>query len=285
MPLDVRRLLTSETWIDASEEPRLAHALICLWAESWHQVPAASLPDNDRVLARFTMCDKETWRALRQKALKGWIKCSDGLLYHPVVAEKALEAWNGKKRQKERTRAATEARQRQRTAQQDAANGERDGDTDDVRNGERDVDRHDDRNGVQGRGIGIGRERGAASPLPPAEEQPQKATKPRRERKNGTRQNNLATLESFEPTGEQLAGLRLTYPRVAHKLDVLVKDFKTRDHYRRGFERGKYSDPERTFENFVSMKEGDAADKGVPLPPPPKPPRALPASGDPYSEQ
>ena len=46
MPLDVRRLLTSETWIEAADDPKLGHALVCLWCESWHQVPAGSLPDN-----------------------------------------------------------------------------------------------------------------------------------------------------------------------------------------------------------------------------------------------
>jgi uncharacterized protein YdaU (DUF1376 family) len=126
MPLDTRRLLKSETWIDAAEEPRLGHALICLWCESWHQKPAASLPDNDRVLARFAMCSREEWQAIKPKALKGWVKCSDGLLYHPVVAEKALTAWEGKRRQHEKTRAATEARQRQRQEAQQQQQPQRD---------------------------------------------------------------------------------------------------------------------------------------------------------------
>jgi hypothetical protein len=93
MPLDVHRLLKSRTWIEAADNPRVGHALVCLWAESWHQIPASSLPDSDRVLARFAMCDAETWARIRDEVLRGWIKCADGLLYHPVVAEKALEAW------------------------------------------------------------------------------------------------------------------------------------------------------------------------------------------------
>ena len=70
MPLDVRRLLTSDTWLEAADDPKLGHVLICLWAEAWHQVPAASLPDNDRVLARFAMCDGPEWHRLREQALK-----------------------------------------------------------------------------------------------------------------------------------------------------------------------------------------------------------------------
>src|SRR5262245_52020470 len=96
MPLDVHRLLTSETWIEAASEPRLSHALLSLWCASWHQVPAASLPDNDRVLSHLAMCDRQTWESLKAKALRGWVKCSDGLFYHPVVAEKAREAWEMK---------------------------------------------------------------------------------------------------------------------------------------------------------------------------------------------
>jgi hypothetical protein len=102
MPLDVRRLLTSETWIEAADDPKLGHALICLWCESWHQIPAGSLPDNDRVLARFAMCDREDWARIRERALEDWVRCSDGRLYHPVVAEKARDAWLEKVAYRER---------------------------------------------------------------------------------------------------------------------------------------------------------------------------------------
>src|SRR5829696_6297333 len=93
MPLDVRRLLTSATWIEAADDPKLGHALVCLWCESWQQVPAGSLPDNPRVLARLAMCTAEEWQRIADQALAGWQRCSDGRLYHPVVAEKVLEAW------------------------------------------------------------------------------------------------------------------------------------------------------------------------------------------------
>jgi Protein of unknown function (DUF1376) len=92
MKLDVRRLLTSDTWQEAADDPKLGHALICLWCESWHQVPAGSLPDKDRVLARLAMCSPDEWERIRDRAMEDWVPCSDGRLYHPVVAEKALEA-------------------------------------------------------------------------------------------------------------------------------------------------------------------------------------------------
>jgi uncharacterized protein DUF1376 len=163
MPLDVRRLLKSETWIDAAYEHKLGHALMCLWAESWHQIPAASLPDNDRVLARFAMCSSEEWAGLKAKALKGWIKCSDGLLYHPVVAEKALVSWEGKRNQRGRTKAATAARQQQRIEAQQAKGFERDE--------QRDVDVTDNVTFTKGEGEGErkGEKEEKMAPSAPAE--------------------------------------------------------------------------------------------------------------------
>jgi hypothetical protein len=38
------------------------------------------------------------WKKVRAKGgLRGWIRCSDGRLYHPVVVEKAIEAWAKRK--------------------------------------------------------------------------------------------------------------------------------------------------------------------------------------------
>lgn len=94
MPLVVHRLLASETWIEAARDPRLGHALMSMWAAAWHQVPAGSLPAADNTLQRFSMCptDKE-WRRVRERVLRDWLPCSDGRLYHPVVAELAIECW------------------------------------------------------------------------------------------------------------------------------------------------------------------------------------------------
>jgi hypothetical protein len=103
IPLEFRRLFTSETWLLGKPEEKLA--ALALWCESWHQVPAASLPDNDRVLAHLSQAGTR-WPKMRDHALRGWVRCSDGRLYHPVVAEKAIEAWKGKLEQRARTHAA-----------------------------------------------------------------------------------------------------------------------------------------------------------------------------------
>ncbi len=111
IPLEFRRLFTSETWLLAKEQEKIA--ALSLWCESWHQVPAASLPDNDRILAHLSQAGAR-WLRLKEHALRGWVKCTDGRLYHPVVAEKALEAWAKKLEQRQRTHAARVAALRKR---------------------------------------------------------------------------------------------------------------------------------------------------------------------------
>ena len=89
MWIDTDRLLRSDTWVLGTGDQKAA--AMTLWLESWHQVPAASLPSNDRMLAKLSQADR--WPKVKEHALRGWVLCSDGRRYHPVVAEKALEAW------------------------------------------------------------------------------------------------------------------------------------------------------------------------------------------------
>src|SRR3990167_1381965 len=111
MPLDVVRLRDSD--VAALPDGDAFRAAVMSWCVSWHQQPAASLPDDDGILARLLGYGRDVagWKAARGGgALHGWIKCSDGRLYHPVVAEKAIEAWILKRKQRARTAAATAAR-------------------------------------------------------------------------------------------------------------------------------------------------------------------------------
>lgn len=91
MPLDCARLLESDTYaLTTGEEFKAA---LTLWCRSWSQIPAASIPNADRILAKWAGVSLNEWRMVREQALRGWISCSDGRLYHPIVAEKALTAW------------------------------------------------------------------------------------------------------------------------------------------------------------------------------------------------
>jgi hypothetical protein len=99
MPMDVVRILDSDLFaLSTGEEFKAA---LALWCKAWLQVPAASLPDDDRVLAHLSGAGTR-WKKLKPMALRGWVKCSDGRYYHPVVAEKANEAWKHRLAQRER---------------------------------------------------------------------------------------------------------------------------------------------------------------------------------------
>lgn len=96
MPLHVARLRDSDL---ASEvDPEACWYAVLLWAASWHQIPAGSLPDNEAVLTKLIGLgrDVKTFRRHRAGALRGFVLCSDGRLYHPVVAEQANAAWSEK---------------------------------------------------------------------------------------------------------------------------------------------------------------------------------------------
>lgn len=93
MELDVRLLRDSK--FAAEVDPEAFRAGVLLWCASWHQVPAGSLPNNDvelSSLAGFGRVVKE-WKKFRDEALSSFVLCSDGRLYHPTIAEKALSAW------------------------------------------------------------------------------------------------------------------------------------------------------------------------------------------------
>lgn len=117
MPLDVARLRDSAIVDSISGEE--FRAAILLWCASWHQVPAGSLPDDPRQLSKFAGYGRvvSEWEKVAEGALYGWVKCSDGRWYHPVIAEKAIEAWEKKAEfsersasRAERAKAAAEAR-------------------------------------------------------------------------------------------------------------------------------------------------------------------------------
>ena len=117
MPLDCRRLLTSETWVLGTAEQKVA--ALTLWCESWSQVPAGSMSADERMLAHLSGAGAN-WKRVREHVLRGWVLCGDGRLYHPVVAEKACEAWKLKLAQRARTEAARAARDANRKKQTDS---------------------------------------------------------------------------------------------------------------------------------------------------------------------
>jgi len=95
MSIDVTRLFGSSFNAQASASPIAWMVGHKLWYRSWHQVPAASLPDDEGELCHLAELgfDLKTFRKVRAAAMRGWVKADDGRLYHPVIAEMALISW------------------------------------------------------------------------------------------------------------------------------------------------------------------------------------------------
>ncbi len=92
--LNVDRLLASE--LVALGKPEECWAAVMLWSRAWKQSPPASLPNDDRILAAFSGAGAR-WPKVKEMALRGFVLCSDGRLYHPVLAEEANAAWQKRK--------------------------------------------------------------------------------------------------------------------------------------------------------------------------------------------
>lgn len=111
MPLDVIRLLDSDMFAEATGDE--FKAAVALWCKSWTQVPAASLPNKDLVLAHLSG-NAARWKRIKAGAMRGWILCSDDRWYHPVVAEKALAALPGREEFNHKKSADAERKARER---------------------------------------------------------------------------------------------------------------------------------------------------------------------------
>ncbi len=96
MPLDVMRLRDSDLASVATDAE--FRAAVMLWCAAWHQVPAGSLPDDVRTLTHLAGLgrDVEAFENVRRISLGHFRTHSDGRLYHKVIVDKALEAWDRK---------------------------------------------------------------------------------------------------------------------------------------------------------------------------------------------
>lgn len=149
MPLDVVRLYDSDLMALATGDE--FRAAVALWCKAWHQVPAGSLPSDERLLAHLAGFgrDLSSWRKVRDMALRGFDLRDDGRLYHRVICEKAMEAWDAKTKQRSRTKAATAARSGRRDDDRDE---QRDDERNDMPDEQRDDEPNDERNVHQGKG-------------------------------------------------------------------------------------------------------------------------------------
>ncbi|WP_215755076.1 hypothetical protein [Acetobacter sp. P5B1] len=97
MPFYGVRYFRSSSYMQAAaRNPRAGLAAMKLWWEAWSQVPCGSLPDDDielGMLADFGT-DHRAWAKAKEIALRGFVKCSDGRLYHKELCEIALDKFD-----------------------------------------------------------------------------------------------------------------------------------------------------------------------------------------------
>lgn len=120
---------------------------LTLWWAAWNQVPASSLPNDDVALTRLADLGRDVrgFRRLKEKAMRGFVLCTDGRLYHRFIAKQALVAWDKRVKEREKKRKWREEQDRKRLAaeggQQQGRN--RDGDRDKGGDGTADGNRRD----------------------------------------------------------------------------------------------------------------------------------------------
>lgn len=89
MPLRHLRVMQSTLFIKSTGDE--FKAAFALWCASWTEIPAGSLPDDDELLESLSR--SKIWKKVKTRALHGWMPCSDGRLYHKVIAPLAIDAW------------------------------------------------------------------------------------------------------------------------------------------------------------------------------------------------
>lgn len=106
VPIYRAKLFASEFHAQATDAEWRAG--VTLWVKSWDQVPAGSLPVDDVALCRLAELgrDLKSWKKIKEGAMRGWILCTDGRMYHPTVAEGVNNALDAKAVQRTRTAAA-----------------------------------------------------------------------------------------------------------------------------------------------------------------------------------
>ena len=104
MPLFGQRLFGSHFYTLALQNPRAGIAAQKLWWEAWQQCPAGSLPADSVTLCRLADfgSDMKSWRRCEQIALHGFVLCSDGRMYHPLLCEAARQAYERRLRDRKR---------------------------------------------------------------------------------------------------------------------------------------------------------------------------------------
>lgn len=126
MPLLIDRL-TRSVFLRIATNAELG-AAFRLWILTWGEKPAGSLPNDERWLSDAAKIDRHVWSSHAEVVLYGFVACSDGRLYHPLIcdlAKKRFEQLQGRQRgaalSRRRQKAKRIARERHLAAKRIAA--------------------------------------------------------------------------------------------------------------------------------------------------------------------
>lgn len=100
--VDWRRITQSKTWIMA--DPECRHVLLTIWLSSWENVPCGTWEPDDAYIAASIGCKLEWFNGHREQLMRGWIRHSDGRLYHPYITAQVQEMLRRRKGTAERMR-------------------------------------------------------------------------------------------------------------------------------------------------------------------------------------
>lgn len=89
LQLDMERVEQSDTMAMAPDE--LRPWLLWLWASAWRQIPMASFPADDELIAARIRMPLTAFQTHKAVLLRGWRKHSDGRLYHDYLTGVVLE--------------------------------------------------------------------------------------------------------------------------------------------------------------------------------------------------
>lgn len=94
MPLHGHKLFSSTLYSESTDAE--FRAALRLWWSAWQQCPAGSLPNSDAALALAADYGRDVkgWQKVKKIALHGFVLCSDGRLYHPVLCEVAINSFS-----------------------------------------------------------------------------------------------------------------------------------------------------------------------------------------------
>lgn len=92
IPLDIQWF--QQVFLPVHAATNTVYPAMRLWLAAWQQCPAGSLPNDDALLSAMAGYQRagKSFQKAKTHLLQGWVLCSDDRWYHPVLAEKILQA-------------------------------------------------------------------------------------------------------------------------------------------------------------------------------------------------